>query len=358
MTTILFLLVLAVLVFVHELGHFLAAKAAKVRVDEFAVGFPPRVISKTVGETAYSLNLIPFGGYVKIYGEDPNDETADPTNARSMSNKPRIVQAGILAAGVIFNVIFAWIMLSLVLMIGYPTPVPADAPVQDTDRVTIVSVMPDSPAADVGIKGGDVIEAIDGATYQTVTEVQTAITAGGATEKTITVLRNDGSVATYDVVPELNADGKPLIGIALDRLEVQQLPWYSAIGEGFMNTMYLIGEIAKGLGSFVADAFRGEADTASVAGPVGIATMVGDASALGFTHLLTFTAFISLNLAVLNIMPFPALDGGRLLFLAIEAIIRKPLPQKFTNTANLIGFSLLMLLIVVVTFKDIAKLIG
>lgn len=353
MTAIIFLVVLAALVFVHELGHFTAAKKLGIRVDEFAVGFPPRVFSKIWKGTRYSLNLIPFGGYVSIFGENPDEENTKETAKDSFQAKPKWAQIIVLLAGVFMNVVFAWMLYTAAFSIG----VLSVAEEGDTNaKVTVISVVPDSPALAAGIEVGDAIVSVGSVDIMKVQDVRDAIQASTSTTVSVGVLGADGAIGSVQVDPRVSDSGDRTIGVGLGVVGVEKMPLHIAAWEALKETWYQTGAIVVGTVSLVKDLVMGQADTTMVSGPVGIAGMVGDAAEFGLAQLLMFTAFISLNLAVLNAMPFPALDGGRVLFILIEAIIRRPLPRSFQNYANAAGFLLLMGLIVVLTFRDISRL--
>ncbi len=367
MSIIIFLIVLAALVFVHELGHFLAAKKAGIRVDEFGLGFPPRLIGKKIGETLYSLNLIPFGGFVKIFGENPDDESLKgPDSSRSFVHKPKYIQALVLAAGILFNFIFAWILVTLSFMIGVAAS-SEDYP-QYTSRiqhesVMITSLSPKSPALEAGLKPGDRIKEITVGSskvtedHLSVESVQNIIAASEGKEIALTVYRGQATSVVKTHAVNTIVPGKYAIGISMDKVGILSLPIHRALWEGGKLTLHMIAAVATGIGQFVYDAVVGRADFSSVSGPVGIVGLVGDATRLGFTYLLMFTAVISINLGVINLVPFPALDGGRILFVIIESIRRKAIDPKIANTVNSVGFILLILLMVIVTYKDIVRLI-
>jgi regulator of sigma E protease len=279
MTVILVIIILGVLVFVHELGHFLMAKWTNTRVDEFAIGFKPTLFSKKYGETTYMVNVIPFGGYVKIPGEDPVDikEQADP---RSMHNKSRWQKAVILFGGILFNVIFAWILIVGIFTAGIP--VGSDTAEKYQDHIVEVA---------------------------------------------------DGAYALH-------------------------APLHVAIKEGTKLTGVLTYDVMSSFGSLVGGIFTGNSSVDELTGPVGLGEVVGQARSFGMVHVIFLTAFISLNLAVLNLFPFPALDGGRLLVLLIESVTRKNVPSNIIRWVNGIGFLLLIVLMIVVTISDISRLIG
>ncbi|MFA6297448.1 MAG: RIP metalloprotease RseP [Candidatus Paceibacterota bacterium] len=365
MSVILFIIILAVLIFVHELGHFVIAKLSGIRVDEFALGFPPTILSKKVGETVYKLNIIPFGGYVSIFGENPDhDSLHGPDSARSMVKKNRAIQASVLSAGVIFNVIFAWVLISASLALGIsPTAsLVGDSAGKVNGKVIISEVMKDSPAEKAGLKSGDIVfnvtskETTLSDSSLTIDSIQKLV----ATEKDKQVVfgvYREGKAFNATTTPVVGVvSDKAAIGIGMESGEVIKLAWYQAPIQGFKTTVNIISLTAQGLWGFVVEAFHGKANYGQVSGPIGIVGMVGSASHYGLSYILFFTALISINLAIINILPFPALDGGRLLFVAIEAISRKSIPPKVGNALNAGGFAILILLMLLVTYHDVAKL--
>ncbi len=367
MTVILFFIILGALIFVHELGHFISAKKAGIRVDEFALGFPPQLFSKKIGETVYSLNLIPFGGFVKIFGEDGGDADTrgleaqiDADEEKGFTSKPRWVQALVLASGVLGNIIFAWLLISVTFLFGVPSGAEgryADE-IQDA-ALTIVSVLPDSPAEKGGLKAGDAILSLrEGGRSFEGTNGDTARAFIQNSRGALTIQYKRGEmVASAEVVPAQGIiAGKPAIGVSLETVGVVRFGFFRALFEGFLTTIDLLRDVTVGLFGFIAQAFRGEANFSSITGPVGIAGLVGEARGLGLVYILSFTAFISINLAVINLLPIPALDGGRLLFLGIEGIIRRPIPVRVSRALNTAGFVLLILLMVIITYRDIIKM--
>lgn len=356
MSIIIFIIILAILIFVHELGHFLFAKLSGIRVDEFALGFPPRLYSKKIGETNYSVNLIPFGGYVQIHGENPNEDSiSGPDKERSFINKPKYIQAVVLFAGILFNIIFAWILISISLTSGLPAAVSADLNPKYLQNVHVIitGVLPNSPAETAGIQKGDSLIG-----QNRTTDVQKAIRESNGAPVQVKVLRGSEE-KTFVITPiRTNADSPYMIGIAMGEIGVFKVPLYLAPWEGLKLTLFSIKEVSLGLIHFLGNILTGHADFSQVTGPVGIVGLVGQASSFGFVYLLGFTALISLNLAIINVVPFPALDGGRLLFVLIEAVKGSPIKPKIANTLNAVGFALLILLMLVVTYKDIFKLLG
>lgn len=354
MTIILFLIVLAVLIFVHELGHFLVAKAFGIRVDAFALGFGPKLLSKKVGEVTYSINIVPFGGYVKIFGENPDDESIEgPDKARSFIYKPKWQQVAVLFSGILFNFIFAWLLIVIAFSSGVPASVDSYPEYKDQMRdrhIVITYVNQGSPAEKVGLKAGDTLMA------NSLEDLQKDINESGSRGIALRYKRNNIESEATIIAQQGIVEGKYAIGIAMDNVATLQLPIYKSITESFRLTAHIISATFGGFHDLVAGMFKGTSNFSSLTGPIGIAGLIGDAAKLGFTYLLMFTAIISINLGVLNFIPFPALDGGRILFVIIEAIIRRPIKPLIANTVNAVGFSLLIILMLIVTYKDIVKL--
>lgn len=362
MAILIFAVVLFVLVLVHELGHFWVAKRTGMRVDEFGIGFPPRLLSVRRGETRYSLNALPIGGFVRIHGEDAGQE-GGAVDERSFVRRPKWAQALVLVAGVAANVLLAWVLFAAALSMGVPQAVDS-ADAGDTAALYAVQIVPESPAAEAGIPPGARIDALS-AGGETVaphsSEAFSAfVRAAGDTPLTVTYTHSD-ETHTALVAAERNViEGAPeraAVGIALGLVETRALPVHEAVIEAGIMTVTGLRDIVVGISSLIYDAFTFEADFSQVAGPVGIVGLVDDASALGLTTLLMFTAVISLNLAVINLLPFPALDGGRLLFVAIETLKGSPIPSRIAYYANATGFVLLMLLMVAITYNDILRIL-
>ena len=376
LTVIIFLVVLAVLIFVHESGHFLLAKSFGVRVDAFKIGFGPKIFAWKRGETEYGVNLIPFGGYVKIFGENRGEEDkivfpastpsfVEAEKSRSLAHKPRWQQVIVLVGGVLFNVLFAWVLYTGLFSHGVTATADGFSDYTQyfsNERIMITDVVKGSPADGAGLKIGDIINGLEvsgqneGGRTDSIDSIQKGINGSNGATVSIQYTRNNVSENTQVSPIESIVVGKYAIGIAMNDVAYMKLPFFTAVYEGAHYTWETLQSTVVGLGSFVAQIFHGTANFSEISGPVGIAGIVGDAARLGMTYLLMITALISINLAVINLVPFPALDGGRILFVIIESIIRRPIPAKFTNWVNLVGFGLLMLLMVVVTYKDIVKL--
>lgn len=363
MSIIIFLAILAILILVHEFGHFIVAKKSGIRVDEFGLGFPPKIFAKKFGGTLYTLNAIPFGGFVKIFGEDSHGEVLSEQDKKvSFVHKPKYVQALVLVAGVAFNVIFAWLLLSTSFVIGMPSPVNYTGlgTVKDV-HVVVTDVLVNSPAKNAGIKTGDQIVSISSGKEKISNEKITPDSIQDIISKSnssidITVSRGK-KVETFSVSPSTNiVEGKKAIGISMDEMGTLKLPIHLALIEGARTTYLVTKNTAVGLLSFISGIFLLKSDLSQVSGPIGIAGVVGEATKLGLTFIISLTALISINLAIINLLPFPALDGGRLLFVFIEAIRRKPISPRFVRTVNFVGFALLLVLMVVVSLHDIFKL--
>lgn len=356
MSIILFLLVLGVLVLSHEFGHFIAAKKAGIRVDEFAFGFPPKLFGFKRGETTYRINLFPFGGYVKIHGEDVNnEETANQkVDPRSFVSKPIWVRSMVIVAGVVFNIALAWAVTVSGYLIGAPVStdsVPAGAQVKNV-RVMVVDVQDGTPAKDIGMEPGD--EVIG---FVSVKEVQDFISANKGKEIEVKYKRG-GEVFTSRATPVVNPGaGRGSLGIAMDEIGIVRLPVHKAVWEGTKATYYKTVIIGEAIFGFFAEIFKGEAGFDQVAGPVGIVGATGNAAKLGLTFVLNLIALLSINLAIINILPLPALDGGRLLFLLIEKIKGSPVSPQFSSMVHGIGLILLLALMAIITYHDIVKLI-
>ncbi len=361
MSIVIFILILAVLIIVHEYGHFLIAKKHGVRVDEFGLGYPPRakVLFKRRG-TLFTLNWIPFGGFVKIFGEDPNDESLNGENkSQALTSKSRFAQASVMFAGPFFNFLFAWLIVLIVLFVGLPSAVDSKNEKYISDpKIIITEVIDESPAFFSEILVGDTIESVEfeGVSYNSIQDVDFSASKSKEKILNLTIVRDGETLEKEITIGEFMVSGKPGIGVGLQSVGIYKPTFFKAITESFKVTGEMIYQITFGLGSLVIDAFRGQADISNLTGPVGIVSLVGDASNLGIVYLLMFVALISVNLGVINLLPFPALDGGRILFLVIEKIKGGPISPKVANTLNSVGFLILIGLMLFITFRDIVKL--
>lgn len=363
MTILIFFAVLFVLILVHEWGHFIVAKKTGMRVDEFGIGFPPKLFGIKKGETEYTFNLLPIGGFVRIFGENAQDAAETSVEggdiSRSFTSKSKWAQTAVLIAGVSMNVVFAWFLFVCVFLMGVPTAVEEGAQSEDA-RLVVTEVVADTPAHDAGIPVGAEIKDFSNANGTLTPSAFGNMTSSA--EGTISLTyETGGEEKVVEITPQAgliegNADQKA-IGIRTALVETVRKPFFTAVYDATIMTVSTTYAITVGLGQLLGDIVQLDADLSQVAGPVGIVGLVGDAAEFGFASLLMFTAVISLNLAVINLLPFPALDGGRLLFVAIEAITRKPIHPVWVARLNTLGFILLMALMFAVTYSDIAKLI-
>jgi len=363
MSILIFFIILLVLIIVHEFGHFFSAKRFGVRVDEFGFGFPPKLFKIKKGETEYSFNALPFGGFVKIFGESPDEESlTGPDAGRSLLNKPKWKQAVVLFAGVFANFLLAWFLFSVSFMSGLPMSAGSgikSESLQDL-HLSVVEVLKNSPAETAGLKAGDRVISVKSAS-EALTEIspetlKSFVNSHPNDEIEIGYVREKSQIQFIKTKPTL-IEGTPMLGIAMDMVGIAKLPIFKAFREGMRLTLFATAGIAKGLYTLISEAIMGKGSFASVTGPVGLVSIIGTAYKFGFAYLLSFTALISLNLAILNLLPFPALDGGRLFFLLIEKIKGSRINPKFANAANMIGFALLIILMLAVTYHDIVKLL-
>ena len=361
MSLFIFIAILVALIWVHELGHFAAAKFFGIRVDEFAIGFPPRLLRVKYGETEYTFNLLLVGGFVRIHGENPGTDSRDK---RSMASKPRLVQAGVIVAGVAMNLMVGWLALSAGFMVGMAATPGSSAfgAVRDI-RPTITQVLPASPAEKVGLKPGDKIEALQTGAQKLEAplnaETITRFIGDHQNESLVVSVLRGNAEKVFVAKPESGlVEGKKALGINMADVGVLQLPPHLALLQGAVSAKQVTISTAQGLGVFFSQLFRGVADWGSVAGPIGIAGAGASAVQNGFAAAAFITALISINLAIINIIPIPGLDGGRLLIVIIEGIMRRPVSPKLITALSLSGFALLIMLMLVVTYHDIAKLVG
>lgn len=369
MSVILFIFILFILVLVHELGHFIVAKLFKIRVDEFGFGYPPRAakLFRWKG-TDFTLNWLPFGGFVKIFGEDPTEnmppqegDTSSSDVAHNFAYKPWYAQALVLIAGVAMNFILGWLLLSVGFMAGIPTSVSSESPDLAIENVSlmITGITPSSPAMEAGILPGDVLTSLEAGqdllADPTIEEVQQFVQQHGDAAIVVHVERKN-TIKEFSLTPH-TIDGTPAIGISMDMVGTLKLPFFQSLWMGLKNAGHMTIVIVQTFANLIHDAVLGKADLSQVTGPVGIVGVVGNAYRIGLVYLISLTALISLNLTVINLIPFPALDGGRLVFVLIETIIRRPIPPKVANILNVVGFGLLILFMLVVTYHDVLKLV-
>lgn len=366
-------IVLGVLIFVHELGHFLFAKMMGVGVEKFSLGFGPKLLGKKIGETEYLLSAFPLGGYVKMFGEGgfieggeshhpPEGElvesatVAEPVmrelteeeKSRSFAHKPVLARIAIVMAGPVFNLIFAWMIFIVLCMMGVPTV---------TSKIG--EVLKDKPAARAGILDGDVISSINDKPISRWDEVATGISAGKGQKLTIQVKRGEQTVS-FSMTPEprisKNLFGEKVNGYAIGvasagEVVTENFNPFQAVIKGTEQTWKVIDITIMSLVKMVQRVVPMD----SVGGPIMIAKMAGEQASAGVASFLAFMALLSINLGVLNLLPVPVLDGGHLLFYFMELIFRRPVPQKVREYAQQIGMVLLLGLMVMAFYNDIIR---
>ena len=361
MSALIFIAVIVVLIVVHELGHFIAAKLSGMRVDEFGLGYPPRALTiTTIGETSYTLNWLPFGGFVKIFGEDGGG--ADP---RAFSKRPRILQAIVLAAGILMNLLFAYILITGALMFGTPRALSqSEIATAKNVELAVADVLPASPASRAGIVPGDsILRAVDRkGQWQAADPKSFSAFVAASDGEVLTLEVKHNGVSTLVVATPASGlitsdPTRFALGVSVATIGIVPLSFWSALTQGATLTWGALTLTAQGLGHFFYGILTFSADLSQVAGPVGIAGVVGSASTQGLGDLFSIMAIISINLALINLIPIPALDGGRLLFVLIESIIRRPIKPSIAQAVNTIGFVFLIVLMVVVTAHDVFKII-
>lgn len=355
LTAIIFIIVIGVLVLVHEFGHFVFAKKAGMKVEEFGFGFPPRMIGWKKGETIYSINWIPFGGFVKITGED--GEVRGPGTFSSASFGQRMM---VIVAGVMMNFILAALLLVIVNFFGLRIGLPDGNTIHARDvKVQVISVSKNSPAEKAGFQPLDAIVGYRENGSEVMVEdtesVQKAVASHAGHELVLEIERGSTQIE-LPVTPRLNPpEGEGALGVSLALTGVVNYPWYESIWRGVSDAGILAINTIQGYYLLLKTLFVHGKLLADVSGPVGIATLTGQAARVGINYLLQFVAMISLNLAVLNIIPFPALDGGRALILIIEKVKGSPVRKNVEGWINMSGFYLLIALMLYITYKDIAK---
>jgi regulator of sigma E protease len=338
---------IAVLILTHEAGHFFAAKLFGMKVDEFGFGFPPRIFAIRRGETEYSFNWLPFGGFVKIAGEnepvagDPSvpDDVPHEDRKRYFTSQPIWKRMIVILAGVAINFVTGWLVISAIFMMGTPK------------AVVITDIQPDSPAAVAGLKAGDMVRG-----FETSNDLITAIEASRGKEFSLAV-RRGGEELNFTVIPrDIVQEGQGRVGVVLADGGVDRQPPHLAAWYGLRQAGVLSYMTVKGFYQIVSQLVVRQELASGVVGPVGIFSVAQQTGELGYIYLLQLFALIAINLAVINVLPLPALDGGRFLFLIIEKIKGSPLSQKFEVRLILGTYALLAILMIALTVRDVRGL--
>ena len=335
LTTIVYsIIVLGILIFVHEFGHFIVAKLSGVKVLEFALGFGPKLIGFKRDETNYSLRIIPLGGFCRMLGEDP-DEAGQ---IGSFTNASPLNRIGIIAAGPLMNFILAIFLFFIVYSaMGVPNPV----------QTEIGEVLPGGAAEEAGLEPGDKIVSVENEEVESWERIVQLINENPEQEIELTIERN-GDIREVNVVPEEDPQtGVGQIGIS----NLVDAGIFTALAEGTRQTVWFTGMILVSLVEMV----TGQVEP-DVAGPVGIVHMIGEVAEMGLVNLATFAAFLSINLGLLNLLPIPALDGSRLLFILVEFVRGRPVDPVKEGFVHFIGFAILIMLMIIIAYQDLLRL--
>ncbi len=359
LTIIAFIIILSVLVLIHEAGHFITAKLFGIKVEEFGFGIPPRAFGIKFGETLYSINWLPVGGFVKLYGEDEagagriQTAAAKPSKnlKRAFFARPIWQRATVVVAGVCMNFFLAAFLLSfLFAFVGVPSL---------GNKVSVDQVINASPAQKSGLKAGDLIEAINGKQIKSPEEVLLSAKNNAGKEISFKVKTSKGVEKVLKITPRIDyPKSQGPMGIVISQSQtIKKYPWYLAPIEGIKEAIKETWLILTGLGSLVSVLVTKGTIPSDIAGPVGIAQLTGKVVEIGPYAILSFVSLLSLNLAIINILPIPALDGGRLFFIVVEAVTRRKVNSTFENYAHMIGMILLLLLIGLITLHDVIKIL-
>lgn len=360
-TVLAFILVLSVLVLIHELGHFLVAKKLGIKVEEFGFGFPPRLFGIKRGETLYSINLLPVGGFVKLFGEDnagggsvkqtkQEKDLSAKQLKRAFFARPIWQRFAVVVAGVVMNFLLAVVLISY-LFAAQGVAIPSK-------NIHVTEVLKNSPAAAVGLKVDDVITQINGKKITSTDAFIKEVKSDRGKAIQLGVSRK-GQNYTFTVIPRTaSPKGEGPIGVGISNITVTKYPWYKAPFYGTIEAFKFSWMIVSGLGMMVVNLVFHGTKPEGVAGPVGVAQLTGQAVSYGLNATLWFTALLSINLAVLNVLPIPALDGGRLFFIVIEAVTRKKVNPKYESYSHAVGLAVLLGLMVLITVFDIVRVIS
>lgn len=370
-TILIFLIVLSVLVIVHELGHFFAAKYFGVEVQEFGVGFPPRAKTLYTSKdgVSWTLNWLPIGGFVKLKGEDGRNSD-DPT---SFSHKKPFQRIIILTAGVVMNVLLGFVLLTIGFSIGWPQDITEKTEINPSyikeEHIVISLIEKDTPAAAGDMRRGDIIRAIDGISVTDISTLQEIVARNKDKEIVVAVVRGDVVLEkkvvpkeitfTYEGASKTSVNEKITkvgIGVGLRKLGIIQYPPARALLVGLEKTFAFSGRIFAAFYSLLKDLITTRKISPDIGGPVMIATITGQVARLGIIYIIQFVALLSLNLAIINMLPFPALDGGRVFFILIERFKGRAVSVSLESWFHIIGFWVLIGLTVLITIRDIARL--
>jgi len=353
-TLLIFIVILMALILSHEAGHFFSARFFGVKVEEFGFGLPPRAFGWQGKKTLYSLNYLPFGGFVRIFGE----EGEGASEAGSFSGKPAGKRALILAAGILANILLAYFAFTALAVAGIPE-ILTDDEVPGT-RVSLVEVAPGSPADKAGFSPGDKVKKIASEKEEIaplkISEITGFISKNLGGSLKFSIERN-GESLEKTVSPRVNPpEGEGPMGVSLGFLASRKIPFYQAPLEGAFITWQAFKLTVFGFYDIIVSLFKGEGERVQVAGPVGMFGLISSARSSGFASLLMFLGILSVNLAIINLLPIPGLDGGRLFFLLIELVKGTRISPRTSNLFHTAGLIILIALMLLVTYHDIIKL--
>ncbi len=361
LTAFTFIVILGILVFIHEFGHYITARIIGVAVEEFGFGLPPRAWGKKIGETIYSINWLPIGGFVRLAGEDElPDSRSSKLNAQNSKRffwaRSKKERAAILLAGVTMNFLLA---------VGITTYLLTQGVFEPSGRVHVESVVRGSPAEKAGLRKDDIIRSVrDSGTSASPTRLTSPsqliafVKDHGGRMVTLEILR-DGTELTVNLVPRTEfPKGEGPMGVAISDLELKRYPIGAAPGKALMINLSRAKDMGAGIVKTIGELVSGKSPTADVAGPIGIAQVTGQAVKFGWKAVLEFMSILSLNLAVLNILPIPALDGGRLLFVVAEKVLGRKIRPAFEKQTHQLGMIILLILVVLISINDILRLAG
>lgn len=358
MTIIWAVVLFGVLIFFHELGHFILAKLVGVKVLKFSLGFGPKIIGKQIGETEYLISAIPLGGYVKPLGEEPGEEISEEDKPRAFNNQPVWKRVAIVIAGPVFNLVLAFLIFSAFLGMKIPVAIPN----LDSITTTIEGVMEDSPAMKAGLKSSDTIVSINGSDVHDWNEMADVFSKNPGTELKLKVKRNDSLIDAVVTPEPTKAQDEKGVEVVIGRIGISK-----KMDAKIIESSSVFDVPFKGIEAvyrwcvltleIVVRLFTGSVSAKQIGGPILIVDAAAKAAAVGAFTYFNFIAIISINLAILNLLPVPVLDGGHIMFLSIEALRGKPLSEKIMMVANKVGMALLLMLITFVFYNDIVRII-
>jgi regulator of sigma E protease len=350
LNVIYFVVVLSILVFVHEFGHFLVARLVGVKVITFSLGFGKKLFKWQKGETEYVVSAVPLGGYVKMLGESTEDVVTEADAGRSFAHKPPLARMAIVFAGPFCNVLFAAVVFFFMFLTGYPFP---------SSSTQVGDVMKGEPAAEAGIKSGDVITKIDNVPVQKFTDIHDVVNKAGSRPMKFEIDRN-GTLLTMEITPKA-ADDKNIFGevtgkslrIGVGRaMEIRRDSLLDAVPNAFIHTVDMTVVTVQGLGKLI----TGSISRKNLGGPIMIYQEVGRQAERGLSYFLNLLAVISISLGVFNLFPIPILDGSHILFAAIELVVRRRISDRTVEFAQKVGLGILICIMVLATFNDITRI--